>query len=505
MFRPRIFILALAIASLPAVGAFGQSTVLDGGIDDPVLPPSSGIDADFGLDSLDPASPGRVGPEGSVVPVAPVEGAAAAAGSAVFSGESVAPLTGGGRIRPIQPFAERLRAVERQLPEGGFRGSIDDGVFGGDTLRDRARGLRAGSFLLYPELFAGLGWTDNAGGEAGGTPASFYRVAPTVRALSDWSRHQLGLSLRGSFTGVPSQPANNEPFFDAAADLRLDLTDQTRADLIARYGFSREDRGTAEASGTDQDIHEVGAGLRLGRDVGLLGVELFGDADYTAYTGVSVPGTSGDRNNTVYSAGLRLDGLTGAVVAPFAEGRGLGRVYTEACSGPPPCEDRDSTGFALRGGITVDAGSKLRGELGAGWRVENLEDDALGDLAGLLVDGSLLWSPTRLTTVTATIGTNFAGTNIVGASGSIIYSGDLVVAHSLSESLAAEAGVGYSLRRYEGILLDERQTTATAALIWAFANNVALQTRYTYRHFDTTTSGGDYDSSTIEAGLRFRH
>ncbi|NRG17300.1 outer membrane beta-barrel protein [Rhizobiales bacterium] len=418
-------------------------------------------------------------------------------------GDEIEPISTSGRVRPVQPFAERLRAVSRRLASSGSQGGgEDDGVFGGDTTRDRAIGFRAGSFLFFPELYTAFGWSDNAAGTAGGEPDSFYRVNPRLDARSDWSRHELGVSLRGGYTGYTDEPIDDDPFFDGNADLRLDLSQSTELDGSARYGFAREERGTAESSGGDQDIHEIGGTLAISRDVGLLGVQLRGDIDHTAYTGAS---TSGDRDNTVYAATLRLDADTGATLAPFVSASGLRRIYTEACDDPVSCEDRNATGYALRGGVTIDTGPKLRGEIGIGWREERPGDDALENLEGLLVDGSMIWSPTRLTTVTASVATAFEATGISGASGSIVYAGDLLLSHSFSDSLVGEAGVGYSLRRYEGIFLDERNTMATAALIWAFSDTIALQTRYTYRHFDTTTNGGDYDVNTIEAGLRFRH
>lgn len=501
MLRLRSHILILAL-SLPAAGlqplcAQAQDAGLRGAIDagEGGLIAADG-EAAGDIDTLAGTGPGPGGTSsdsgGTALPQ-------------ISAGETVEQLSSGGRVRPVQPFSERLRALNRQLPAAGTGIPGDDGIFGGDTLRDSAIGLRAGTFLLYPELYSGLGWTDNTAGSAGGSPGWFYRIAPSLRGNSNWSRHQLGFSLRGSFTGFPQEPSDDDPFFNADADLRLDLTDETVANVIGRYNFSREERGTAEASGTNQDEHDIGLGLRLSRDVGLVGAAATADADYTTYTGADVPGSVGDRDNVVFSAGLRLDALSGGTVAPFAEAQALGRHYVEGCTGVPGCEDRDSTGYALRGGLTLDAGPKLRGELGAGWRVEFLEDQSLDNLQGLLVDGSLVWSPTRLTTVTASVDTAFEGTTIVGASGSVIYSGDLVVSHSLSEALAVEAGVGYSLRRYEGIYLEERDTTATAALTWAFSSNVALQTRYTFHRFDTTQTGGDYDANTIEAGLRFRH
>ncbi|MBL6432421.1 MAG: outer membrane beta-barrel protein [Alphaproteobacteria bacterium] len=141
----------------------------------------------------------------------------------------------------------------------------------------------------------------------------------------------------------------------------------------------------------------------------------------------------------------------------------------------------------------------------AGWRSETLDDTRLARLEGLTVDGSLIWSPTRLTTVTATLATNLAPSTISGTPGSLLYSGDLRLAHGFSDAVSGEVGIGLSRRDYAGIRLIEDEASATAALTWALTSNVAVQGRYTFRRFSSTTPGAGYSENAIEGGLRFRH
>ncbi|MCV0429676.1 MAG: outer membrane beta-barrel protein, partial [Roseibium sp.] len=144
-------------------------------------------------------------------------------------------------------------------------------------------------------------------------------------------------------------------------------------------------------------------------------------------------------------------------------------------------------------------------ELGVGWRIEDIEDDRLDNLSGLVVDGSLVWSPSRLTTITAGVGTSFQATDIDGASGSIIYSGDIRLAHAFSDRFVGETGVGYSYRTYEGVSIEESTLTGFGGLTFALTQNVALTADYTHRRFDSSQDGSDYTENAIEAGLRFRH
>ncbi|MBB98127.1 MAG: hypothetical protein CML67_01115 [Rhodobacteraceae bacterium] len=420
------------------------------------------------------------------------------------AGEEAEPLAEAGRIRAVQPFAERLRAVSRRSATGGG-GSLINDIYDGETQRDAPRGIRVGSFLLYPELFTGLGWTDNRSGDTSGTSGLLYRVAPTLRAQSDWSRHSLGVNFRGSFTGYPDSSVEADPSATLDALLRLDVSDRTEVDVSARYGLSLEDSGSAEATGGGRDIHELGGGLALRRSVGLIGAELRGEVDSTVYSGGNSTAANRERDNALFSATLRLDSNTGAGLQPFVEGSLFTRRYFERCTDLTLCADRDSKGYALRAGIAFDVGGKITGDIGAGWRSETLDDTRLARLEGLTVDGSLIWSPTRLTTVTATLATNLAPSTIAGTPGSLLYSGDLRLAHGFSDALSGEIGVGLSRRDYAGIRLIEDEASATAALTWALTSNVAVQGRYTFRRFSSTTPGAGYSENAIEGGLRFRH
>ncbi len=415
------------------------------------------------------------------------------------------PLGALGRRQPAPPFAARVAAQTRVVRvRGGADAGIGD-IFNGDTSRDQARGITVGAFLLYPEIYIGGGWTDNVASAAGGDSGWLYRVAPSLRGQSDWSRHSLDFNLRGSYIGYPSTSDDNEPFLEANTRLLLDVANETQIELGARYNLSLEDENSVEGAGGDEEVHELGATLGFRRSIGIIGVSAALDVDHEAYSGGSSSSLSAERDNTVLSASLRLDGNTGSLLAPFVEGTILRRAYNQECQDLTQCENRNATGYAFMGGFRVDNGGKLAGELGVGWRTEMLDDSRLEDLSGLTVDGSLIWSPTRLTTLTASATTRFESTTISDASGSVIYSGDIRAAHAFSEALVADAGVGYSLREYDGVDLDERQLRASAGLTWAFSNNVALQTRYTFTDFNSTAAGRDYQSNMIEAGLRFRH
>ncbi|MFN3133870.1 MULTISPECIES: outer membrane beta-barrel protein [unclassified Roseibium] len=409
-------------------------------------------------------------------------------------------LGAAGRVQPVRPFSDRITAVTRAVPLA--QGGIDDTVFGGDTTFDAPDGIRLGSFILTPQLTVTAGYTDNTSRSATGGAGSLYRIAPDISLTSDWVRHQFDASLRGSYIGYPGNPDDDDIFGSAAAGLRLDITEATRVDADISYGISREEDGSAESLGNDTFIHEGNIDLGVTRNVGLLAATAAVGADRRVYDSDST--IESGRDNTVYSASLRLGSNAGGLLSPFAQGSLLFRRFDQTCS-DSICEIRDADGYELRGGLAIAAGPKLVGEVSAGWRLEDIEDSRLKNLSGLVIDGSLVWSPSRLTTVTAGVGTSFDATDIDNASGSIIYSGDLRLAHAFSDRWVGEAGLGYSYRTYEGVSIEENTLTGFGGMTYALTQNVALTANYIHRRFESSQDGGDYTENAIEAGLRFRH
>ncbi|NVK34645.1 MAG: outer membrane beta-barrel protein [Rhodobacteraceae bacterium] len=395
----------------------------------------------------------------------------------------------------VRPFSDRVAAVSRRA---GSSGSTDmGGTFTGDTTFDQPIGLRFGSFTVLPELTINGAWSDNLEQSASGTQGTSYRIAPSVAVSSDWAQHQLDLGIRGSY--ADDEKAGSEASQSLGADLalRLDLNDETTATANAAYSLARESGSSAEAGyvASDENTHQLSGNVGLKRTAGIVGVTLKGGLNRTSYEEAK------SRNNTVYTLGLRTDLATNAIATPFVEASALTRRYDKKSAS----NNRNSVGYELRGGLVVASGSKLNGEVGLGWRQEKLDSGAYDDLSGLTVDGSLVWSPSRLTTVTAGLSSSFEATTLAQSSGSIVYAGDLRIAHGFSDRLVGDLGVGYQLRDYQGVSIDEHTITGTAGTTFALTKNAALLTRFTQKRFLSSSAGSSYNQSTVEAGLRFRH
>ncbi len=407
---------------------------------------------------------------------------------------------------PIQALTRTGAPVFRRT----LQSEVNDGVFGGETDLDTPTGLRVGNFDIFPELRTDGGWTNNVQGVAGGEEGSFYRITPSVRGVSDWSRHQLSLFLRGSFQGFPDNSDDDDLTVGGDLALRLDVNDFTTADLAVTYEGSPESRSSLEVDQTDirtPFAHDIAADASITREIGLIDATLRGGVDRSFFTGgESASGDSIDnrgRNNAVLATTARLRYGRDAILSPFVETTALTRLFDQDCD-DNSCQDRNALGYALRGGLVIDRGAKLSGELGVGWRSEHPEAPDLEPLQGVTFDGSLVWSPSRRTTVSLNGTTDFDSTTIADSSGSILYTGGVTVQHSLTRNLAFDSTSTISWRDYQGIEQTEMDTSTSVGLTWAFARYMALETRYTHRWFNGSEANDAYQSDTIEAGVRIR-
>ncbi|MEJ1160200.1 outer membrane beta-barrel protein [Prosthecomicrobium sp. N25] len=421
------------------------------------------------------------------------------------------------RPRPFPDAAGPVPAVRPVAPPGpvpagppvppASRTIPEDPLALGEELPADRLGLRGGGFVWLPALELTAGRTDNVEGMAGGRPGPALGIAPELKVRSDWSRHALDVELRGSYTRYPGNADYDRPGFVGIAKARIDLADEMRLDLRGGYTLQRESAGSAETPAgakvpSDASTWTASAGLT--RDVGLIWATLRGDLEATRYTGgtlasgAPIAGAAARDNDRLVLAART--GLSASPAArPYVEGQLTRRTYVmRSASG------RDADGYGLRAGLELDSGPLLKGDLSAGWSSEEPADRRLGSLEGWTLDGTLTWSPTRLTRVTVNARTALEPTTLAGSAGSLARSTGLTVLQSVTRQVDAEAGVTLTARRYAGI--DRRETTVagTGTLTWKANPNVHLFLRGTVERTMPGAPDPDYSVGTVLVGLRLQ-
>jgi hypothetical protein len=352
-----------------------------------------------------------------------------------------------------------------------------------------APGIGLGSFVLRPAIEIGVTASDNIHLSRPKRKAVGWLVAPDVDLRSDWQRHEVAFELRGTAIFYDDDSLDE---LDGLARLsgRYDVSARTSLD-VAVGAFRGTDDFTdpdLPAGAADRPAFRgleaaLGASHRMGR-VGLrAGVQ----AVRTEYEDMALIGGGtaalGDRDNTATSLRLRGSYRVSPALEPFVEAAAGRTAYdrTHDAAG----FRRSSEWHELVGGLVLDFGPKLSGEIAAGYRRETFDDPRLEELDGLVASAAVLWSPRRLTKVRLELATDASGSTLSGVAGSLTHSALVAVEQRLRRDLALEAGLYFARETFAGIDRTDDIFGGYGELTYDLNRNVALVGRYRHERLVT--------------------
>jgi len=370
-------------------------------------------------------------------------------------------------------------------------------------------GIRAGSFLLRPAIEVTGGYDSDPGRTKGGRGSSIITIAPELSVRSDWSRHALNADLRGTYTAYGAMPSLNRPYFDGRINGRIDISGQTRADIEARAVVSTESPNSPDLPA---DLARLPIYTTFGGSVGLahrfnrFEVALKGSIDRTDYqNSVLTDGSvisNKDRNYNQYAGQLRLSYELTPGMKPFAEVQHDRRVRDLAVDAFG--NRRDSWGTAGRVGTTFEFSGKLTGELSVGYLVRTYQDHTLPDLSGLIVDGSLVWTATALTSLRLTARSTADETTLPGVSGVLRRDVGAEVEHSFRRWLIGNARIGFGYDVYDGWVRRDQRYVAAAGITYKVTRSFQVKGELRQEWLRSNLPGNDYTATIALVGLRLQ-
>ncbi len=378
-----------------------------------------------------------------------------------------------------------------------------------DPYGGEATGIRIGTFVLKPALSESFNYErQKTGGSS--QSRSFLETGLKGSLTSDWSRHQLSVTGEGVLQHNVSGEGEEEPRADLEAELRLDLSDETIGRLRAGYSFEREganDPNAIVSAETQSGVNSYRLGAAAERDLGIIRGSVGVDferrthGDVELYGGTTLSMEDRDRNLATLTARLGYE-LSPALI-PFLEASVGKAVYDRR---------RDMAGFersyqsyAGRGGLEVDFGEKLNGELALGYETYRFDDERLGDLRGLSVDGRINWSPQRGTDVLLGFLTYLDPSTTAGETGSIDYELTSVVTHRLRSDLVARLSNSVTLRNFPSgaAAADETTWRTGGGLTYDMSRYLALTGDVSYERTNRD-SGPSTETARVGVGLMLR-
>ncbi|MFP1632166.1 outer membrane beta-barrel protein [Zhengella sp. ZM62] len=416
-------------------------------------------------------------------------------------------LTGSQRTRPLA--ADDDERNTRALPDNRRTGSIDGIEPVPETDPYAPLGLRIGTFTVTPTLETGLTATDNALSSPVKQSGIFSDTTLRLEAVSGWLRHEARLNAFATWRQAVSGPGESEPSIGIDGQMRLDFGADHAVNASAGYELRREAAESPvsiPAGATRPLLNRLDASFGLEKTEGRLRYALTGEILRDAYgdADLATGGTldQSDRNFTLVNGRLRVGYAVSPALAPFIEGEYGRRIHDNRvdASGYRRSSDR----YALRGGVAVDLGEKLNGELAAGYVRESLDDSRLPDIDGLSLLASLNWSPERGTRVSLTGETTVEGTTTAGSSGSLLQSGTLALERQIRANLTGNAEFTASLRDYAGTPGRDVTLAGQLGFTWWLNRNLGLTTRLRHERLTSTLPGRDYTTNSAFLGLKLQ-
>lgn len=370
-------------------------------------------------------------------------------------------------------------------------------------------GLRIGTFTVTPTLETGLTATDNALSSTNKQSGIFSDTTLRLKAVSDWSVHQAEINAFAAWRQAVSGPGESEPNLGIDGKLRYDLGRDHAINAAAGYELRREAAESPvaiPAGATRPLLNRFDASLGLERTAGQLRYAITGEISRDAYGDASLAGggtlSQTDRNFTLADARLRVGYAVSPALTPFVEVEYGRRVYDNRidASGYARSADR----YALRGGVALDLGEKLNGDLAVGYVRESLDDARLADIGGLSLLANLNWSPQRGTKVSLTAGTTVEGTTTAGESGSLLQSATLGFERQIRANFTANAELSASLRDYSGTGDRDMTLAGQLGFTWWLNRNVGLSARVRHERLTSNLPGRDYTTNSAFLGLKLQ-
>ena len=372
-------------------------------------------------------------------------------------------------------------------------------------------GVHAGAFTLFPAVELIGGYDTNPAHAATAKEASLYTVAPELQAQSNWSRHQLKADLRGSYTGFSPDvtPTLSRPYFNGKVDGRVDVTKVTRIDLSGRALVSTDNPGSPnlQAGLAKLPIFTTfGGSAGLGHRFNRLDLSVKGDVERTVYQDSSLTdgstASNDDRNYNQYGGMLRAGYELSPGLTPFVQGGADTRKHdlnTDVFG-----FQRNSNGVTGKIGTTFELSRLLTGEIALGYARRTYEDPRLEKVAGLVGDGSLVWTADALTTVKLTGKSTIGESTVPGLSGVFYRDVGLQIDHSFRRWLIGTVKLGFGLDDYAGLSREDQRYLAGLGLTYKLNRSMQIKGEVRQEWLRSNVTGNDYTASIFLLGLRLQ-
>ena len=333
-----------------------------------------------------------------------------------------------------------------------------------------ARGIRIGSFVVFPEAQIGAIVNNNVFRSPSRHADNAFEVRSTARVVSDWRAHAVEFRASGLASFFQQLPSEDDRAYALEARGRLDLTKHTNIEALVSHQLDKDIRSARRLTCRCRRTRRHRDQPRRRRPQSPLqpagaAAQRLSHRHRFRSRPEHRRRPHQQRRPRRHAARGRLPGELG----PQPQGRTCSprppSTIASSTSRPPTgsCAPRMASATASASAF-VPWDARVRGEVSVGWGRQRPDDGRLGEIEGVIVDANLAWRATAFTTFLLTAQSNFIDTTAIGSAGALSRQVGLEARHAFRRHLIGLAGVKYGVAPYESIFLNQRELTAELGL-----------------------------------------
>lgn len=325
-------------------------------------------------------------------------------------------------------------------------------------------------------------------------------LQPSFRLRTDLPRHSFALLGTAEIRRYFNISDENSEQFEVRGQGLLDLGSRISFSTEAAFAERIEPRGTAgDVFNTDRPVRysEKMVSAELARTGGTLELILSGALSKQTFddpTNNGVPLDFGYRDAVIRQASIRTNYRLTPNIAVYGQLSGNQVDYSEQTAVP-----RNSSGYALLGGIHYQITALVDLEGAVGYIHQNFEDPLVDAAKGINYQLKASWTPAPYWKLTAA-GKRSVDPSPLSLVPAIIRSDfELTAQRAVSDRILVEAAVGYVNEDYRTTTRVDKRYVARAAVHFRIAERIGASAHAGYRKQDSEVIDGSYDG--MSAGL----
>jgi hypothetical protein len=392
---------------------------------------------------------------------------------------------------PVSNFARDRNIAVRQRPRPDYE----------------AKGLPLGGFDAYPKISATAEYNSNIYAlRTNEIEDVIWRVQPEIAVVSNWNRHGLRAYARATANRYQDNSSENTTDYGFGAAGQLDVLRFSNITAGADFARMTEPRtetqqltGGGPFTGSLEPVRFDQASAYLAGQHELNRLRLSSRLDYRKLDYEDVPRATpltpvdqDYRDRTITSVLGRADYAVTPDTAFFIQASANKRDYDFV---PAGFVRRDSEGSQILAGANFELGAVVRGELAAGYMVQEYDDARVGQIDGVGARAEVEWFPSELTTITLTGARTIEDAAVPASPGFVSSNVGAEIAHELMRNVVLAAQVSYGDDEYEGIVRKDKRLNGFVSATYLLNRNVGLTGSYGY---------SDLKSSGANAGPEFK-